>query len=160
MPVAQVNIARILKEKGDPSNAEFFDNLAAVNAMAERMPGFVWRLVDDSVEEPDGSMNATDLRPTDDPMLLINMSVWETAEDLARFVFRTVHVKFYQKRAEWFEKPKQAIFAMWEVAEGHKPTPAEALEKLADLRANGASERVFGWEALPGYAEFQAMRCA
>lgn len=158
MPVAQVNIARILKEKGDPSNAEFFENLAAVNAMAERMPGFLWRLID-GVTEADGSVNATSLRPTADPMLLINMSVWETADDLARFVFRTVHVKFYQKREAWFEPPAQPGFAMWTVAEGHRPTTSEALERLADLRMNGASERVFGWAALPGYAEFQSMRC-
>src|SRR2546423_11788639 len=39
MHLAQVNIGRVLGAPDDPRMADFYDNLARVNAMAERMPG-------------------------------------------------------------------------------------------------------------------------
>ena len=41
--LAQLNIGRIRYEVADPRMAGFVDNLAFVNALAERTPGFVWR---------------------------------------------------------------------------------------------------------------------
>ena len=46
--LAQVNIGRVLGGPDDPRMVDFYANLARVNALAERMPGFVWRLKDDS----------------------------------------------------------------------------------------------------------------
>jgi hypothetical protein len=46
MQLAQVNIGRVLGGPDDPRMADFYGNLARINAMAERMPGFVWRLKD------------------------------------------------------------------------------------------------------------------
>ena len=47
MHVAELNIGRLNYPIDDPRMADFVDNLARVNAMADRMPGFVWRLVGD-----------------------------------------------------------------------------------------------------------------
>ncbi len=74
-----------------PRVAEFFDNLDRVNAAAERMPGFVWRLKDESG-------NATSISAYDDPAMLVNMSVWESAETFETFVWQTVHANFYRRR--------------------------------------------------------------
>jgi hypothetical protein len=38
MHLAQINLARLLYPQDDPIVAEFMDNLAAVNAVAERTP--------------------------------------------------------------------------------------------------------------------------
>ena len=46
--LAQLNIGRLRHEAADPRMAEFIDNLALVNGLAERSPGFVWRYLDDS----------------------------------------------------------------------------------------------------------------
>src|SRR5207302_10317437 len=54
--LAQLNIGRIRYEVNDPRMAGFVDNLAFVNAVAERSPGFVWRY-------QDASGNATSTRP-------------------------------------------------------------------------------------------------
>ncbi len=51
--------------------ADFFANLDRINAMAERMPGFVWRLKDESG-------NATAIPWPGDPTMNVNMSVWES----------------------------------------------------------------------------------
>src|SRR5262249_794827 len=77
--LAQLNIGRLRYDVGDPRMAEFIDNLALVNGLAERSPGFVWRYQDDS-----GS--AIDTRPFDgDPRMAINLSVWDSVESLERF---------------------------------------------------------------------------
>ena len=41
--LAQLNIGRIHYEIDDPRMADFTNNLAMVNGLAERAPGFVWR---------------------------------------------------------------------------------------------------------------------
>src|SRR5688572_21266303 len=96
--LAQINVAHALYPTDDPRMREFMDNLDRVNAVAEATPGFVWRLVG-------ASGNATDLRPTDDPTLLINMSVWTGVEALFEFVYRTDHTPFLVRRREWFRRP-------------------------------------------------------
>src|SRR6185503_1961719 len=82
LQLAQVNIGRV---KGPPDSAVmagFMARLDEINALAERSPGFVWRL-----QTPAG--NATDLRPYDDDSILINMSVWESLEALRAYVFES-----------------------------------------------------------------------
>jgi hypothetical protein len=69
--LAELNIGRIKYDLEDPRMAEFTDNLALVNGIAERREGFVWRHVDDSG-------NATDTRPFVDPGIIVNLSVWQS----------------------------------------------------------------------------------
>ena len=77
MHIAELNIGRLKHPIDDPRMVDFVDNLACVNAMADRMPGFVWRLVGDG-----SNGGALELRPFPDPMMAVNMSVWETVEQL------------------------------------------------------------------------------
>lgn len=159
MPIAQLNIARLKAPKGDPSSAEFFDNLERVNGLAERSPGFIWRLVDDAVEG-EGMKDATSIPVTDDPMLLANMSVWRTPEDLAAFVFRTVHAKIYRKRGDWFERPARPHMVIWPVEDGHIPTLEEGLDRLAAYERDGSTDEAYGWEHLADAKSIQQLRCA
>ena len=46
--IAQLNIGRFRFPTDDPRMAGFMDNLDRVNALAERSPGFVWRMQDES----------------------------------------------------------------------------------------------------------------
>ena len=152
--LAQLNIGRIRYEVDDPRMAGFVDNLAMVNAIAERSPGFVWRYTDESG-------NATSTRPYDgDPMMAVNMSVWENVESLEKYVWQTVHKRFYGKRHEWFEKMDERYFVMWWVPAGHRPTIDEAIERLEHLKANGASEYAFAWENIASAQLYKTARCA
>ena len=47
MHLVEINIGQLKYPVGDPRIADFVDNLGKINAVAERMPGFVWRLVGD-----------------------------------------------------------------------------------------------------------------
>ena len=86
---------------------------------------------------------------------------WTAGQDsLGDFTFNTVHARIYVRRAEWFETMIAHHFVMWWVPIGHRPTPLEALERLNDLRANGPSDRAFGWESLPNVQLWKKQRCA
>jgi hypothetical protein len=152
--LAQLNVGRVRHPTDDPRMAEFMGALDAVNALAERSPGFVWRLKDD------GSNNATNILVTDDPSFLINMSVWETPEQLEHFVWNTVHKRIYQKKGNWFEPMQTPHFAMWWIPVGHLPTPQEALARLDRLTRHGPSAYAFGWESLPNVRLWMQQRCA
>jgi len=154
MHLAQLNIARLKYDFEDPRVADFADNLALVNGIAERSEGFVWRLVDD------GGADALDIRAFDDAAVIVNMSVWQSPEHLERFVWNTVHKRFYQRRAEWFSLMEKQHFVMWWVEEGHEPSVAEAKARLDHLDAHGDSDFAFGWSHLPHVKLWQQARCA
>lgn len=44
MHLAELNIGTLHYPQDDPRVAEFMNNLDLVNGLAERAPGFVWRL--------------------------------------------------------------------------------------------------------------------
>lgn len=138
--LAELNIGRLLAPVGDPRVAEFVDNIAKINGLGKRMPGFVWML------EGSGGPGATDHALAGDPQLVPNLTVWEDLPSLERFVWGTVHKKFFERRRDWFEILGDMHFVMWWVPQRHQPTLTEALEKLEDLRANGDSDAVFGWD--------------
>ena len=150
--LAQLNIGRLRYPTDDPRVADFMNNLDLVNRLAEASPGFVWRLKDDSG-------NATNIRPFADPTMLLNMSVWQSVETLERFVWQTVHKRFYGRRPEWFEKLDGPHFVMWWVPAGHLPTPVEAMERLDHLAAHGPSENAFGWESVRAAQLWKTARC-
>lgn len=133
--IAQLNIARMLAAMDSPVLADFVDNLDLVNAAAEAAPGYVWRLQSD-----DG--DATAFRPFGDD-ILVNLTVWESIEDLKNFVYAGNHAGFMSRRKEWFEMPKQATVVLWWIQAGELPTLEQAQEKLGSLRDNGPSESAF-----------------
>src|SRR5262249_30246686 len=89
--LAQFNIARIRYPLDDPRMAEFVENVERVNKLAEKIPGFVWRLQDESG-------HAMNIRVYDDPTILPNLTVWENVEALERFVWQTLHQRFFARR--------------------------------------------------------------
>src|SRR5215472_16341215 len=94
--LGQVNMGGIRAPLADPLMAGFMARLDELNALADRSPGFVWRL-----QTSEG--NATYFRPYDDDRILLNMSVWETVEHLKHYVYRTVHAQVLRQRHDWFE---------------------------------------------------------
>jgi hypothetical protein len=136
--IAQINIARLLAPLDDPQLAGFVARLDEINALADSMPGFVWRLQTD-----DG--DATALRPYPDDFIIVNMSVWETPEQLRDFVYRSLHVEVMKQRKSWFERFDGMYYALWWVPAGQIPSVEEARERLEHLRTHGESERAFSF---------------
>lgn len=153
MYLAELNIARLKAPIDHPDTADFADNLDRINALAERMDGFVWRHVDDSG-------NATNTRIGDDPDVIVNMSVWRDVTTLEAFVWGTLHRQFYQRRDEWFKSLGGMGFVMWWVPLTHRPTLTEAAERLTHLETHGSSDHAFDWAYLKDATRWRDMRCA
>ena len=136
--LAQLNIGVIRAPMYSPVMAEFAANLERINALAEATPGFVWRL-----QTEDG--DATAIRPFDDENMLVNMSVWKDVESLRKYVYHSAHVEVMRRRREWFEPMNEAYLVLWWVRSGHRPSLAEAIGRLEQLRADGPSAEAFSF---------------
>ncbi|MFP8883541.1 DUF3291 domain-containing protein [Streptomyces mangrovi] len=134
--LAQVNIARLKAPLDSPLLRDFTESLDPVNATADGADGFVWRLQSDSG-------NATDVPVLGDDWLIINMSVWRDLPSLTAFMYTGRHRELLKRRHEWFERIGEAMAALWWVADGHRPTVAEAEERLLHLREHGPTPYAF-----------------
>jgi hypothetical protein len=134
--LAEINIATFRLPMTDPVNADFIANLDRVNKLAERAPGFVWRLAG-------AGDNAMDIQAFDNPNTKINMSVWSDLQALANFVYRSEgHRQIMLRRREWFERMDFHL-ALWWVPAGYRPTIAEGKARLEALSRAGPSARAF-----------------
>ncbi|MFD4034700.1 DUF3291 domain-containing protein [Streptomyces sp. NPDC058637] len=140
--LAQVNVGRILAPLDSPQLADFVAQLPEINAVADQAPGFVWRMVDE------GGADSTNLRPEhDDDMLLINCSVWESVEALRDYTYRSEHLRVLSRRREWFERLADFHHALWWVPSGHRPSVAEAMDRIALIRETGEGPGAFTFRA-------------
>ncbi len=134
--LAQMNIARSVAAIDDPAMADFVANLDRINALGEATPGFVWRLKDET-----GS--ATAIRAFDDPLMIVNLTVWTSIEALRGYAYRSDHVDVFRRRREWFVPLDGPHLVLWWVPAGHIPTVTEARGRLDHLAANGPTPDAF-----------------
>ncbi len=134
--LAQINVARAIGTAHSPEMAEFHAQIPAINALADASPGFIWRL-------QDATGDATSIRASEDPYVLVNMSTWASLEALKSFVYRSGHAGVFGERHRWFEKPTLAHQALWWVPAGHIPTVEEGMARLERLRGPGPNRFAF-----------------
>ena len=134
--LAQLNVARFKLPLDDPAMAGFVEALDPLNAIADAAPGFVWRL---QTEEG----NATSIHAFEDDLMLVNMSVWESIEALAGYVYGRDHVAVMRRRREWAQRMADAYMVLWWIPAGSVPTIDEAKERLEHLREHGPTPRAF-----------------
>ncbi len=139
--LAQVNFSRLLAPLQDPQLADFVAGLEPVNAVADTAPGFVWRL-----QTEDGDATAIRAFQWDvgtSAGIIVNMTVWASVEALAAFVYSPDHLAVLRRRREWFEKMPVATTALWWVPAAHRPSTAEAEERVRHLRQHGPTAYAF-----------------
>ena len=119
-------MARAQATLTDPRLAEFVAQLDEINALADRSPGFVWRLQTDAG-------NATDIKVSDDPRLIVNMSVWESLDALTAYVYKSGHLRVLSRRKEWFERLDTPSIALWWIP-GLGRAPRRRPQNRAGLR--------------------------
>jgi hypothetical protein len=138
--LAQINVGRLVAPSTDTRVKPFFDALERVNSLADASPGFIWRLQTEAG-------NATDIQPTSDPLFLVNMSVWEDADSLFNFVYRSAHTPEMARRREYFEPFEGAYQALWWVPSGHRPSVDEGLSRLWRIDRHGPTPLAFTFKA-------------
>ncbi len=159
--LAQCNIARLRAPIDSPLLSEFVAALEPINRLADEAPGFVWRLQTEAGD-------ATAIRVFDDEMLMINMSVWDSIENLAAFTHGTAHRDVMRRRRQWFERLAGLHLVLWWIPAGTLPTPSDAPARLGLLNSAGPSDAAFtfrspflapdaniGGESAPGRAASQ-----
>ena len=116
--LAQVNIGRMREPLDSPLLADFAAALEPVNAAADAAPGFIWRL-----QTEDGNATAVHAFEWDQAGsadVLVNMSVWESVEALAAYVYSDAHRQVLRRRRQWFERMAEA-YAVRVHAQGALP---------------------------------------
>src|SRR4051812_39959860 len=134
--LAQVNIARMRAPIDSELLAGFVALLPSINAAADVSPGFVWRLQSEAGD-------ATAVRAYDDPLVLFNLSVWESVEALRNYSYKGSHVAVFRNRSEWFERPAGPVVALWWIPAGHLPGVAEGVQRLEYQQTHGETPAAF-----------------
>jgi len=134
--LAQLNIASLLAPIDSPTLAGFVAELDRINQLAEKSPGFVWRL---QLDEG----NSTDLEHGFGDEYIVNISVWQSIEDLHNYVYKSAHAQVMRRRKEWFNRMSDAYTVLWWVPKGHTPSVDEAQSKLALLKSDGPGPDAF-----------------
>ncbi len=114
----------------------FVSRLDEINALADKAKGFVWRLQSDKGD-------STSFRVFEDPLQLVNVSVWESIEDLKDYVYKSMHVELIRDRDAWFKKTERIHQVLWWIPKGHIPSLEEAKLKLELLEKIGVSKDAF-----------------
>lgn len=135
--LAQLNVARARAPLEEPVMDGFVSRLAEINALGEASPGFVWRLKDDL------SGDATAIRAFDDPLVIVNLTVWTGIDELAAFAYRTRHAEIFRARRDWFGPFGGPSLVLWWVPAGHRPTIEEARARLDHLAVHGPTPHAF-----------------
>jgi len=79
-----------------------------------------------------------------DPSILFSCTQWTDITSLWKFTYDGPHLEFYRRRRTWFVDPPKPPACMWWMRESaEKPTPNEAVAKLAYLWTFGSSPRAF-----------------
>jgi len=139
--LAQVNIARLGAPLDSPVLADFVAALDPVNATADAAPGFIWRL-----QAEDGnatSILAFEWDQAGSAGVIVNMSLWESAEALAAFVYSDAHRQVLRRRRQWFVPMAEAHTALWWIPRGREPAVQDAEERVRHLRAHGPTQYAF-----------------
>lgn len=137
--LAQINIAQLIAPIDDPLIKDFVDGLDHINALAEKSPGYIWRLKDEE-------NNATSFNPYNDESIIVNISVWQDIEHLKAFVYNSDHINYFRRRKEWFKPMQQAHMALWLTPISKMPTAIEGKKRLDHLWKNGPSQFSFDYK--------------
>ncbi|MBM7059238.1 DUF3291 domain-containing protein [Pseudomonas sp. UL073] len=151
--LAQINIAKARELLDHPLLSGFVAQLDTINALAERSPGFVWRL---QTEEGD----ATSIQAFDDPQIIVNMSLWTSFEALKDYVYSGDHLAVLRQRASWMEKLATPSLALWWLPAGTLPSVDDGKRALRLLAEQGPSAAAFTFArsfAAPGAAESDSL---
>ena len=113
--------------------------LDPVNQIAERSPGFVWRLTDDNGR----SSTFVRIPEIDDPLTIVNYSIWSDLTSFKHYVYKSGHSSYLRRKNEWFDAVDRPSAACWWTPAESKPDVQEAFRRLEHLRNHGATE--MGW---------------
>ncbi|MGH9225307.1 MAG: DUF3291 domain-containing protein [Acidimicrobiales bacterium] len=136
MYLAEANVAKLRAPLDDTTMSGLRKALADVFWLADQSPGFVWRHTPEEGQ-------ALAYGQLDGMEVVVTLSLWMDFPALQRYVYRTAHGLFMQRRGRWFEPIGGFTTAMWWVPDDERPTVDEGLTRLRLLRDQGPTPLAF-----------------
>ncbi len=132
--LVHANVALMRAPLDDPMMAEFVHQMDEIDASARNAAGFVAQPV-----PPDEGRLYTG-------RALLNLSIWQSVEDLDRFTHSGPHALALERRTEWFEQAAGPNYVLYWAPVGHMPTEVEIKERLDHLAMHGPTPFAFNFE--------------
>ena len=131
--LAQMNVSRLREPIDAPRLLPFVERIAAVNALADAAPGFLWR------EEDGTGPGNLGHRPFGDEVIY-NLSLWRDVESLAAFTYGPEHRVVMQDRDDWFLPAAGVTYVLWWV-------PADSdMFGIASTVSSSAAQEHTSWQ--------------
>ncbi len=85
-----------------------------------------------------------------DPLMTVNLSVWQSIDHLKNYVYRGFHRDVFRRRKEWFD---YSAVVLWWVNHEDRPALHEGKRRLDHYLANGASDMGFGFREVIAHSD-------
>ena len=128
------NVALMRAPLDDPIMSGLVDQADEIDELAKRSPGFI------------GQPTPTDEGAVFKDESLLNVSLWQSVEDLDRFTHSGKHAGLLERRAEWFQPQTSPNYVLYWVPLGQIPTETEIAERLEHLSRNGPTPYAFTFQ--------------
>jgi hypothetical protein len=141
--LAHTNIAWMHGAINEPVMSGLASRIDEINRLAEESRGFVWRIPDSETSLTHLELFREDFPGFDPSRFFYNMSVWESLEDLRQYSLFSAHAEMIFERRQWLDSIAGANVALWWIPEDHRPTIAESVERLRNVRKFGPTPYAF-----------------
>lgn len=132
--LVHANVATARAALDDPLMNDFVDRLDEIDALAQGWPGFIAQ-----PELPDEGLIYTE--PT-----LLNVSIWESIENLRQFTYSSKHAGLLERRAEWFVQSDLSAYVLYWSPAGEVPWEEEIKRRFEYLHFHGATPFAFTFD--------------
>jgi len=141
--LAHANVAWMHGKINEPVMSGLASRIDEISRLAEESRGFVWRIPDSETSFTHLEVFREDFPGFDPARFFFNMSVWENLEDLREYTLFSAHAEMIYERRQWLDSIAGANVALWWIPEGHRPTIAESVERLRNVRKFGPTSYAF-----------------
>jgi hypothetical protein len=112
----------------------FVDQIDEIDTLAQSWPGFVAQPT-----PPDEGQIYTG-------NTLVNISIWESVENLREFTYTSRHTDVLERRAEWFVQSELPNYALYWASSGSVPLEVEIKRRFDYLHLHGATPFAFNFD--------------
>ena len=129
-----VNIAIMRAPLDDPIMNGFVNQIDEIDSLAQGWPGFIAQPT-----PPDEGQIFTGYT-------LVNISIWDSVENLREFTYKSRHAGELERRAEWFIQTEAPNYLLYWAPSGSVPLEEEIKRRFDHLYLYGATPFAFTFD--------------
>jgi hypothetical protein len=132
--LVHANSATIRAALDDPLMKGFVDRIDEIDALAQGWPGFIAQpaLPDEGLIYPQST--------------LLNVSIWESIENLREFTYTSEHADMLKRRAQWFVQSDRPAYVLYWSPAGEAPSEKEIKQRFEHLQQKGSTPYAFTFD--------------